>query len=96
MIEICRNDENIDIAITEPDLAIDLVETFKTGILRGAAQEVSYENYLKSPDEVGDYVRDPLDALQLAKEKNESLSQARKDARMRREEKVSPTEGEQA
>lgn len=77
-LESPRYNAETDLGEVEPGLAIDITEAFKTGMLRGAAQDLSYENTLKDPSEVGSYVRDPLDALQAAKDLRESMAAARK------------------
>lgn len=99
-LECPRYNPETDLGEVEPGLAIDITEAFQTGMLRGAAQDLSYENTLKDPSEVGSYVRDPLDALQVAKELKESIAAARKSKASNSNAvntgNAAPTGGEQA
>lgn len=84
-----------DYGVVVPGLAISIEEVLETGIVRNAGDALSYENDIKEPSEIGNYVRDNLDALQIAKELKSSLSAA-KDKAPRAEENATSKAAENA
>lgn len=79
MLEIYDGKKNpADIGEVIPGLAVDLEKCLANGVAVGGMQNATYENTLKSPSEVGSYVRDNLDALQIAKEMKSSMAAVRK------------------
>lgn len=78
MLECPKFNPVTDFQMTEPDLAIDIQTSISEGVMRGASLNLAYENSIKEPSEIGSYVRDNIDALQIAKNLKESMSAAKK------------------
>lgn len=74
-----------DIGETIPNLSVDMNEVLMNGRVTGGLEVVSYEN-LSSPNEVGSYIRDNIDALQIAKDLNQSIAGRRASAKAKAEE----------
>lgn len=80
MVETFYNPKKVDLGTfgeVVPDLACSLEEALNTGVIRNGGDNVGYENDLTSPSEVGDYIRDNIDALVAAKRIGESLANSK-------------------
>lgn len=65
-----------------PGLACSITDALTTGVIQNAGDPLTYENDLTSPSEVGDYIRDNIDALQAAKNLGQSLSKRKAEKKM--------------